>query len=99
MSLTTGAKAADYVLPIVSNMISESRSSRTCSLNRLIRDSHPNGPRIFFPAGSSPGNTFDVVRNELEGRGLLLALHSEAAEIGRAVQQECRDRSRMPSSA
>eukprot|EP00456_Euglypha_rotunda_P039421 TRINITY_DN30377_c0_g1_i8.p2 TRINITY_DN30377_c0_g1~~TRINITY_DN30377_c0_g1_i8.p2 ORF type:complete len:142 (+),score=38.74 TRINITY_DN30377_c0_g1_i8:425-850(+) len=29
--------------------------------------------------------------------GLLCALH--AAQIGRAVQQECRDRSRMPSSA
>eukprot|EP00456_Euglypha_rotunda_P087719 TRINITY_DN89455_c0_g1_i1.p1 TRINITY_DN89455_c0_g1~~TRINITY_DN89455_c0_g1_i1.p1 ORF type:complete len:122 (-),score=12.89 TRINITY_DN89455_c0_g1_i1:10-375(-) len=29
----------------------------------------------------------------------LLAILIQASEIGRAVQQECRDRSRMPSSA
>eukprot|EP00456_Euglypha_rotunda_P051050 TRINITY_DN4116_c0_g1_i9.p1 TRINITY_DN4116_c0_g1~~TRINITY_DN4116_c0_g1_i9.p1 ORF type:complete len:117 (+),score=20.27 TRINITY_DN4116_c0_g1_i9:158-508(+) len=40
-----------------------------------------------------------VVQMALESQKAPSAELSEPAQIGRAVQQECRDRSRMPSSA
>eukprot|EP00456_Euglypha_rotunda_P042249 TRINITY_DN32936_c0_g1_i2.p1 TRINITY_DN32936_c0_g1~~TRINITY_DN32936_c0_g1_i2.p1 ORF type:complete len:145 (-),score=17.21 TRINITY_DN32936_c0_g1_i2:10-444(-) len=58
---------------------------------------------IGFPLGSIPTSckvleTQKAVRDGAEEIDMVLCI-DRLREIGRAVQQECRDRSRMPSSA
>eukprot|EP00456_Euglypha_rotunda_P046278 TRINITY_DN36823_c0_g1_i1.p1 TRINITY_DN36823_c0_g1~~TRINITY_DN36823_c0_g1_i1.p1 ORF type:complete len:136 (+),score=22.49 TRINITY_DN36823_c0_g1_i1:77-484(+) len=43
--------------------------------------------------------TVETIRGLFQSSWSILQLSNRLCEIGRAVQQECRDRSRMPSSA
>eukprot|EP00456_Euglypha_rotunda_P021750 TRINITY_DN18560_c0_g1_i10.p1 TRINITY_DN18560_c0_g1~~TRINITY_DN18560_c0_g1_i10.p1 ORF type:complete len:226 (+),score=9.15 TRINITY_DN18560_c0_g1_i10:122-799(+) len=56
------------------------------------------GPRIASPA-PSPNRRGSFKKPEHPIDGLVVAPTRGLLQIGRAVQQECRDRSRMPSSA
>eukprot|EP00456_Euglypha_rotunda_P053210 TRINITY_DN42925_c0_g1_i6.p2 TRINITY_DN42925_c0_g1~~TRINITY_DN42925_c0_g1_i6.p2 ORF type:complete len:159 (+),score=43.51 TRINITY_DN42925_c0_g1_i6:354-830(+) len=68
--------------------------------NTLLYEPVGNAKRItcIFHAWSFDvkGNCIDISRGK---QGYQDRYGCEQAEIGRAVQQECRDRSRMPSSA
>src|SRR5260370_6901636 len=62
---------------------------RSCvSKNVIVSCAYTQGKREQF---SGFNRTLDAINNVFERP-------VKAAEIGRAVQQECRDRSRMPSS-
>eukprot|EP00456_Euglypha_rotunda_P063659 TRINITY_DN5391_c0_g1_i7.p2 TRINITY_DN5391_c0_g1~~TRINITY_DN5391_c0_g1_i7.p2 ORF type:complete len:118 (+),score=21.68 TRINITY_DN5391_c0_g1_i7:43-396(+) len=59
---------------------------------------HPGGPEILQSvAGKDATDEFEEVFHSEKAREELADYY--IGEIGRAVQQECRDRSRMPSSA
>src|SRR5205814_8637733 len=59
----------------------------------------------LFPYTTLFRSTINVTMRDLKSKNVYSRVNSKATtqwrktEIGRAVQQECRDRSRMPSSA
>src|SRR5205807_9212889 len=55
--------------------------------------------RLILILNSFLGSSDSLVFSELFHSKNQAVATSQEAEIGRAVQQECRDRSRMPSSA
>src|SRR5207237_4800684 len=84
---------------LVSMQISIS-SLQTHNVNRCGRSRHLARKLSLRRKRSSP-NVFEMAATETITSIILIKLIrvSLGTEIGRAVQQECRDRSRMPSSA
>eukprot|EP00456_Euglypha_rotunda_P023797 TRINITY_DN19668_c0_g1_i10.p1 TRINITY_DN19668_c0_g1~~TRINITY_DN19668_c0_g1_i10.p1 ORF type:complete len:216 (-),score=12.35 TRINITY_DN19668_c0_g1_i10:23-670(-) len=76
-----------------------SSSSVRPSLSRALSP-HPHGPTNSFDSKTKPPDEKELsgteyqYQSDMDTNGIIYNI-----EIGRAVQQECRDRSRMPSSA
>ncbi len=69
-------------------------------LDRIEKIVEASGLPVVADADTGFGGSANVERTvRAFERAGVAAFHIEGVQIGRAVQQECRDRSRMPSSA
>eukprot|EP00456_Euglypha_rotunda_P076210 TRINITY_DN7119_c0_g1_i10.p1 TRINITY_DN7119_c0_g1~~TRINITY_DN7119_c0_g1_i10.p1 ORF type:complete len:156 (-),score=40.32 TRINITY_DN7119_c0_g1_i10:11-478(-) len=101
--IEVGPKMEEDAEDTLSRIKAEEKAKESAALKRrslAIQKSLPRPLSINFKMDGGKG---DDIEEEVGKELLALLKHDQAKyplpEIGRAVQQECRDRSRMPSSA